>query len=138
MLLKDELDRMAMEYENLKVWYTVSEKPKEGQKWEYSVGRVSEYMMAHHLFTPAEDSLVFVCGPPAMIDTACFPILEKLGYYDQVIVEFWVWRVSVKEAVSEVSELILKKFCNKDDNNDNEWVVKRIWWLWMEGTEFLR
>ncbi|PSN45371.1 NADH-cytochrome b5 reductase 2 [Blattella germanica] len=77
-LLKNELEEVAKEHpEQFKLWYTV-DRPKEG--WTYSVGFISAEMIKDHLFPPSSDTLVLMCGPPPMINFACVPNLEKLGY----------------------------------------------------------
>lgn len=48
--------------------------------WKYSSGFVSAEMIAAHLYGPEEDTLVLMCGPPPMINFACLPTLDKLGY----------------------------------------------------------
>lgn len=48
--------------------------------WAYSSGFVNEEMISNHLPPPGDDTLVLLCGPPAMINSACLPNLEKLGY----------------------------------------------------------
>ena len=37
-------------------------------------------MMSSYLFPPSDQSLVLVCGPPAMVEKGGFPNLERLGY----------------------------------------------------------
>ncbi|XP_018899632.1 NADH-cytochrome b5 reductase 3 isoform X2 [Bemisia tabaci] len=77
-LLRDELEKVAEEHPDVfKVWYTV-DRPSEG--WKYSVGFVSAEMIASHLFPPASNNLVLMCGPPPMVNFACSPNLDKLGY----------------------------------------------------------
>jgi len=48
--------------------------------WKYSVGFISSDMISEHLYHPAQDTLVLMCGPPPMINFACIPNLDKLGY----------------------------------------------------------
>lgn len=48
--------------------------------WTYSVGFISAEMIKDHLFPPSPDTLVLMCGPPPMINFACVPNLDKLGY----------------------------------------------------------
>ena len=48
--------------------------------WTYSSGFVNDVMIREHLFEPSEDNLVLLCGPPPMINFACQPNLEKIGY----------------------------------------------------------
>nr|CAG4651253.1 EOG090X0BKI [Simocephalus serrulatus] len=77
-LLREELEEAVAEHPGrLKIWYTV-DRPSEG--WKYSSGFVSAEMIATHLYPPAEDTFVVMCGPPPMINFACIPNLDKLGY----------------------------------------------------------
>lgn len=77
-LLRDELESAAANNPGrLRLWYTL-DRPSEG--WTYSTGFVSSEMIAEHLFPPSEDSFVVMCGPPPMINFACLPSLDKLGY----------------------------------------------------------
>ncbi|XP_014281123.1 NADH-cytochrome b5 reductase 3 isoform X1 [Halyomorpha halys] len=77
-LLRDELDEVAKNYpDQLKLWYTVDVAPKD---WQYSEGFISATMIEEHLFPPSNDSLVIMCGPPPMVNFACIPNLDKLGY----------------------------------------------------------
>ena len=48
--------------------------------WTYGSGFVNDTMIKEHLFEPSEDNLVLMCGPPPMINFACQPNLDKLGY----------------------------------------------------------
>ncbi|XP_053600183.1 NADH-cytochrome b5 reductase 2 isoform X2 [Plodia interpunctella] len=77
-LLRDELEKYQREYPTqFKVWYTV-DRPTEG--WKYSSGFINDEMIKDHLFAPGNDVLVLMCGPPPMINFACNPALDKLGY----------------------------------------------------------
>lgn len=76
-LMREELDKMAEERENIHVWYTL-DRPDEG--WKYSEGFINEQMIRDHIPAPGEDSFVGMCGPPAMIKFACLPNLEAIGY----------------------------------------------------------
>lgn len=77
-LLRQELEEAQAQHPNkFKLWYTV-DRPQEG--WKYSSGFVSADMMSEHLYPPGDDTLVFMCGPPPMINFACIPNLDKLGY----------------------------------------------------------
>ena len=48
--------------------------------WKYSSGFINSDMMTEHLFPPSDDTLTLLCGPPPMINFACQPNLDKLGY----------------------------------------------------------
>lgn len=69
--------------ERFKLWYTLDRPPARG--WKFDKGFVSVDMVAAHMPPPtgaglASSTLVFLCGPKPMIDRACVPALEKLGY----------------------------------------------------------
>nr|BAN20783.1 NADH-cytochrome B5 reductase [Riptortus pedestris] len=77
-LLRQELEEVAEKFpEKLKIWYTLDIAPKD---WKYSTGFVSADMIEQHLFPPSSDGLVVMCGPPPMVNFACTPNLDKLGY----------------------------------------------------------
>ncbi|XP_053647101.1 NADH-cytochrome b5 reductase 3 isoform X2 [Cherax quadricarinatus] len=77
-LLRHELeDVLAQHSDKFKLWYTV-DRPEEA--WKYSSGFVSSEMISEHLYPPADDTIVLMCGPPPMINFACIPNLDKLGY----------------------------------------------------------
>ncbi|XP_055906023.1 NADH-cytochrome b5 reductase 3 isoform X1 [Eupeodes corollae] len=78
-LLRPELDKLAQEHpDQFKVWYTVD---RAAEGWNFSVGFISEDMIKAHLFPADENTLVLMCGPPPMINFACNPALDKLGYH---------------------------------------------------------
>ncbi|XP_011058693.1 PREDICTED: NADH-cytochrome b5 reductase 2 isoform X1 [Acromyrmex echinatior] len=77
-LLQNELDEIAKKYPNkLKLWYTLD---SSNDKWPYSTGYISADMIEKHMFPPSPDTIVLMCGPPPMINFACTPNLDKLGY----------------------------------------------------------
>lgn len=77
-LLRNELDELSSKHSTqFKVWYTVD---KADDKWEYSTGFVNADMIKAHLFEPSKRSITLMCGPPPMINFACMPNLEALGY----------------------------------------------------------
>lgn len=77
-LLRKELEEIAKEHpDRLKLWYTV-DTSTEG--WTYSTGFINADMISEHMFPPSPDTIVLMCGPPPMINFACTPNLDKLGY----------------------------------------------------------
>ncbi|XP_029678695.1 NADH-cytochrome b5 reductase 3-like [Formica exsecta] len=77
-LLRDELDDIAEKHPNkLKLWYTLD---TSSEGWFYSTGYINTDMIEKHMFPPSSDTIVLMCGPPPMINSACIPNLEKLGY----------------------------------------------------------
>ncbi|DAZ96533.1 TPA: hypothetical protein N0F65_011210 [Lagenidium giganteum] len=76
-LLREELDAMAANHDNVHVWYTI-DRAEEG--WKYSVGYVTADMIKEHLPAAGPDVQVFMCGPPPMLKFAVLPALEQLGF----------------------------------------------------------
>ena len=48
--------------------------------WPYSGGFINDVMLKEHMPPPGPDTQILMCGPPPMINYACVPNLEKLGY----------------------------------------------------------
>ncbi|CAO2636977.1 NADH-cytochrome b5 reductase 1 [Lemmus lemmus] len=77
-ILREELEELQAQYPNrFKLWLTLDH-PPEG--WPYSKGFVTADMIQEHLPAPADDVLLLLCGPPPMVQLACHPNLDKLGY----------------------------------------------------------
>uniref|UniRef100_A0A8C9VBB7 NADH-cytochrome b5 reductase n=1 Tax=Scleropages formosus TaxID=113540 RepID=A0A8C9VBB7_SCLFO len=77
-LLREELEAVLRDHpDKFKLWYTLDKAP---QGWPYSQGFVDAEMIKDHLPAPADDVLIVMCGPPAMIQNACLPNLSKLGH----------------------------------------------------------
>ncbi|KAM3870232.1 NADH-cytochrome b5 reductase 2 [Diretmus argenteus] len=77
-LLREELEEVKRNHpDKLELWFTLDKPP---QDWRYSSGFVTYDMIKDHLPPVSSDVLVVLCGPPPMIQNACLPNLEKLGY----------------------------------------------------------
>ncbi|GCC34855.1 hypothetical protein chiPu_0013332 [Chiloscyllium punctatum] len=77
-LLQSELEEIEAEYPHrVIIWYTLDRAP---EGWKYSEGFVNEQMIKEHLPPAADSVLILLCGPPPMIQFACNPNLDKLGY----------------------------------------------------------
>lgn len=77
-LLRAELEEVAAEHpQKFKLWFTLDRAP---QGWEFGQGFVSTAMVREHLPPPSADVLVLMCGPPPMLQFACNPALDELGY----------------------------------------------------------
>eukprot|EP00743_Colponemidia_sp_Colp-15_P008859 GILK01009669.1.p1 GENE.GILK01009669.1~~GILK01009669.1.p1 ORF type:complete len:854 (-),score=107.20 GILK01009669.1:121-2682(-) len=88
-LLRKELDEINEQFgDRVKIWYTVSVAPHAEQEWKYDVGFVCEQMGHRHLFPPSRDTIALLCGPPVMLEHACYPLLNGLGYRSNAIFEF--------------------------------------------------
>ncbi|KAJ3951178.1 hypothetical protein N0V92_012413 [Colletotrichum tropicale] len=49
-------------------------------EWDGLSGHVDGKVLRKNLFPPSDDSAVFLCGPPAMIQKAALPALKDWGY----------------------------------------------------------
>uniref|UniRef100_A0A8X9AEP4 NADH-cytochrome b5 reductase n=1 Tax=Sus scrofa TaxID=9823 RepID=A0A8X9AEP4_PIG len=77
-ILREDLEELQARHPNqFKLWFTLDQPPED---WTYSKGFVSADMIREHLPAPAEDVLLLLCGPPPMVQLACHPNLDKLGY----------------------------------------------------------
>mmetsp|Transcript_52754 Transcript_52754/g.97640 ORF Transcript_52754/g.97640 Transcript_52754/m.97640 type:complete len:902 (-) Transcript_52754:90-2795(-) len=87
-LMRDTLEKLAQEHgDRFKLWFTVDRVP-EGEQWSFDRGFISEEMIRDHMFPAGDDTLTFMCGPPAMQKFACVPNLEKLGHKEEAIIAF--------------------------------------------------
>lgn len=83
-LLKEELDTLAMDAR-----FSVHHVLSRVKSWSGgSTGRVTVDLIKEHCFPAGDDTLCLLCGPPGMIDAACKPALDKLGYSPEHIVVF--------------------------------------------------
>lgn len=81
-LLRDELEALAAKNPTrFKLFFTV-DRPKEG--WKQGVGFVSAEMIQSHLPAPSDTCVILMCGPPPMVNFACKPNLDKLGYPERL------------------------------------------------------
>nr|XP_056703610.1 NADH-cytochrome b5 reductase 3 [Euleptes europaea] len=77
-LLRPELEEIQVQHsDRFKLWYTLD---RASEDWNYSQGFVNQEMLKDHMPPPADDVLILMCGPPPMIQYACIPNLDKLGY----------------------------------------------------------
>jgi len=81
-LCREDLEKIRAEQpKRFKLWYTLDRPPTD---WKYSSGFVSADMLKEQFFPPSSDTLVLMCGPPPMINFACTPALDKLGYEEKL------------------------------------------------------
>lgn len=77
-ILREDLEELQARHPNrFKLWLTLDQ-PPEG--WAYGKGFVTADMIREHLPAPGTDVLLLLCGPPPMVQLACHPNLDKLGY----------------------------------------------------------
>lgn len=73
-LLHEELDKFEKDSNGkLKITHVLSHPSDE---WKGEKGHVNADIIKKALFDPSEDSAVFLCGPPAMIQKAALPALK--------------------------------------------------------------
>lgn len=75
-LLRKELE--SIPNTRFHLHYTLDRPPASG--WKYSSGFINEEMCKNHLPPAADDTMIFVCGPPPMIKYACEPAFKALGF----------------------------------------------------------
>merc|ERR1711994_959862 len=80
--------------DRFKLWYTID---RPGDDWKYSSGFINAEMIEKSLFAPSEDNLVLMCGPPPMINFACIPNLDKLGYSQHQRFSYWALCDCIKD-----------------------------------------
>jgi len=77
-LVRPEMEALqAAHPQRLSIHYTV-DRPTEG--WQYSSGFIDEAMCRKALFEHQENTITLLCGPPPMLQYACHPNLEKMGF----------------------------------------------------------
>ncbi|XFG07755.1 PREDICTED: NADH-cytochrome b5 reductase 2 isoform X2 [Capra hircus] len=82
-LMRNELEEVARTHPTqFNLWYTLDRPPVD---WKYSSGFITKDMIKEHLPPPGESTLILVCGPPPLIQTAAHPNLKKLGYTKDMI-----------------------------------------------------
>jgi cytochrome-b5 reductase len=81
-LCREDLEKIRDEQpDRFKLWYTLDRPPSD---WKYSSGFVNADMIKDHFHPPASDTLTLMCGPPPMVNFACIPALDKLGYDEKL------------------------------------------------------
>ena len=84
-LVRQELEGYQKEHPGrCRLWYTLTTLSEPKQNWQYSSGRVNAATIEERLFPPSEDHIVLMCGPPPMMQLACDPALDKLGYSQEL------------------------------------------------------
>lgn len=126
-LLRDELEDFRDQHpKRFSLWYTIDRAGPRNtsgytwralspslhrSEWQYSQGFVNETIISEHLFPPSDETMVFMCGPPPMINFACVPSLDKLGFNPKLRFSYWVClRGSVRGGVTWVGRSRLPIF----------------------------
>ena len=77
----EDLDLMEKMNEYLEIIHTITR--PEGHFWKGVTGRVDEHMIGQHI-EDVENSIFYVCGPPAMVD-AMQIVLKEMGIAEERI-----------------------------------------------------
>ncbi|XP_067935820.1 NADH-cytochrome b5 reductase 2-like [Watersipora subatra] len=81
-LLRGDLEEVAAAHPmQFHLHYTLD---RPNDDWKYSKGFVDAGMIKEHLPGPADDTMIIMCGPPPMINFACIPNLDSLGYSSEM------------------------------------------------------
>lgn len=77
-LLKGDLDRFERESAGgVKVLHVLSHA---GEEWEGERGKVDAEILRRGLFPPGEGSVVFLCGPPGLVQHVALPALKGMFF----------------------------------------------------------
>jgi cytochrome-b5 reductase len=85
-LLKDEIDALALQHSSFKVFHTLTRKAPDDGTWRGGVGRISAEMLKRELPTPG-DVKILLCGP-APFNTRAEQLLKEIGFRDSMIYKF--------------------------------------------------
>lgn len=81
-IFRQEWDSYLRDYPNFHCHQVLEQPPP---RWAGSIGRITTDMLRQHLPPPSPDSCVFLCGPPAMVDSL-ETTLKELGYPEQAVI----------------------------------------------------
>lgn len=90
MILRHALDALQQlkARGQLEIVYTLDQPPTNPETFTGVVGFITKDLLAKHLPAPGNDSMVFLCGPPGLINKACLPALKDLGFPKDRIFKF--------------------------------------------------
>lgn len=81
-ILRDEWEQYVREYSNFRCYHVLDEPPA---GWPQGTGRITEEILRRHLPLPDPDTVIFLCGPPPMVDVL-EATLKKIGYSEPSII----------------------------------------------------
>ncbi|OJJ44442.1 hypothetical protein ASPZODRAFT_793977 [Penicilliopsis zonata CBS 506.65] len=77
-LMRDEMDQLQATYpDKFQVVHVLSRPSK---TWQGERGRIDKERLQKYSFAPGDDSAVFVCGPPPLIEKTIVPVMVEWGY----------------------------------------------------------
>jgi len=81
-ILREEWDRDVRDHPNFHCYHVLEQPPA---VWTMGAGRVTDDMLRVHLPAPGPDTIVFLCGPPPMVE-ALEGTLKDLGYSEEAVI----------------------------------------------------
>lgn len=81
-IFREEWDAYVRAQTNFHCHHVLSEPPA---GWSQGTGRISETTLRTHLPPPGADTVIFLCGPPPMVD-AIETTLKSIGHAEQAII----------------------------------------------------
>ncbi|MDP3091642.1 MAG: NADH-cytochrome b5 reductase [Nitrospira sp.] len=81
-IFRAEWDAYARAHSNFHCHHVLSEPPV---GWSQGTGRISEVALRTHLPAPGADTVIFLCGPPPMVDVI-ETTLKSIGHAEQAII----------------------------------------------------
>ncbi len=99
-ICKQHIDDLARKHKSQFSVYYVVDKVPHGTTWNGGVGYITKDMLKAHMPAPSADSMVFVCGPPGMMQVISgnkakdksqgelTGLLKELGYTSDMVYKF--------------------------------------------------
>jgi cytochrome-b5 reductase len=81
-IFREEWDEDGREHASFHCYYVLEQPPK---GWSQGTGRITETILRGHLPPPDLDSVIFLSGPPPMVD-ALETVLKTIGHSEQSII----------------------------------------------------
>ena len=81
-IFREEWDKDVREYANFHCYHVLEQQPA---GWSQGMGRITETTLRAELPEPGPDTVIFLCGPPAMTDTL-ETTLKAIGHSEQSII----------------------------------------------------
>jgi len=97
-ILKDDLDRLALKHKNFKIHYIVDR--SKSKDWKGDVGYMTPDLLKKYLPPASDDNLILVCGPPPFMKVISGEktpdykqgeltgLLKELGYNESQVFKF--------------------------------------------------
>jgi len=81
-IFRQEWDRNVREHSNFRCYHVLEQPPAD---WSQGIGRITDDVLGRHLPPPDSETVIFLCGPPPMVDHL-EASLKGLGFPEQAII----------------------------------------------------